>query len=1479
MANRGKFLSLTMVNWNGFFARTFDLDELVTTMSGGNGAGKSTTMAAFITALIPDQSLLHFRNTTEAGSASASRDKGLYGKLKKGLCYSLLEIRNSREQKIWVGTHLEQIAGRDNKVNITPFALCDVPEGVRPTDLLLEKLEDGKAKVCSFNDLRCAAAELDGVRVAKFNSITDYHNFMFDIGAIPKKLRDQKDRSKFYRLIEASLYGGISSTIARSLRDYLLPENSGIKKAFQDMESAIKENRHTLDMIRQTQVDRDMFKNLITETTNYVAAEYVRLSSRRDELSASALEQRQSLFSKQSILKQEQHRILFLSNELDNLANREVMLEQELEYAGETLQKILAAVSLKTKLDTYRVEIHKVTEQLEEQLAIVVEASAIHLEAETGKEQTEAEVDSLKTQLSDYQQALDSQQTRAIQYNQALKALSGARQLCELPDLVAESAAGQLVEFRQTESSATQHVLRIKQDLQLAQAALAEFEQGLSLLIAIEGDCPRDEAYKLASQTLAKGREYKAVEARKEQVTQGERDAQQNLNNQQKAEKLAAELEQVSASRVASELDVEQQEEIQLEGEQLKQEALTEAGELVVVVKQKQLSISSENERLKTFAPKWIVANEERDRLSASVDVTLSDADSLSNAMQQTLSQEQVLKSRKAELEEQKKAIEKQVRQLQTAGGEGDERLNSVAHTLGGTLLSDVYDDIPLEDAAYYSALYGPARYAVVVQDIEAAKQKLTELDECPDDLYLIQGNPDAFDEELLNAQQLDGAVLVKEGNRQLRYSPLPTTPLFGRAAREARIAQLEVERDELIDEYAQVSFEQQKKLRLYKQFSEFVARHMSVVFEADPQLQLADNQIQLRQLDSELQQLSQQQVQLADALKGHKKAMRLLAQIKPIIHLLNDESVSVRLAQAIAQRELLNQASTFLQQYRDTLDKLELKVEFLKQDPANIELLQAQADEAEQQLSSIKHQCYVLEQVKERLPHFAYSDAQALLNQTSRINDELKAKLKQAEEQKQLCIGKEKATRENLTQANQARVALDSSLKVKTQTAQEFDSELCELGVTLVEDSEAKARTHKDEVQQQLVTARNKKNSSQAHLEVTKKEISSLGGAIKVVSKAYGKARSLLVNHKSGWSQVKRIADEHDVTRRLDKGELRFLEADELRSMSDKSLGTLRLAVSHDEELRDALRYSEDNSKPERKVLFYISVYQHLKQRIRREIIRSDDPVEAIEEMEIELARLAEELTQRESHLSISAHEVASKINNTIRREQNRIRVLNQGLQSISFGQVHGVRLNVSVREAYAKLLSVLGEQGGQHQDLFGDNELSFSQAMAKLFQRLNPHIDQGERSHQVLGEALLDYRNYLEMQIEVNRGADGWLRAESGALSTGEAIGTGQAILLMVLHSWEEESRRYRAKDILPCRLLFLDEAARLDGRSILTLFELCERQNMQLIIAAPENISPEKGTTYKLIRKIHGNHEHVHVIGLRGFGFGKEEVQLTA
>lgn len=348
-------------------------------------------------------------------------------------------------------------------------------------------------------------------------------------------------------------------------------------------------------------------------------------------------------------------------------------------------------------------------------------------------------------------------------------------------------------------------------------------------------------------------------------------------------------------------------------------------------------------------------------------------------------------------------------------------------------------------------------------------------------------------------------------------------------------------------------------------------------------------------------------------------------------------------------------------------------------------------------------------------------------------------------------------------------------------------------------------------------------------------------------------------------------MAQEHGVSKRLLSPTLSAMSNDELRSHSDRALGLLRTLIKDNEYLRDSLKQSEDNRRPIKKVQFFIDVYNHLKDRIRQDILSTDDPMEAIERMELELAKLKNQLQEREKSLVISTADVASILDKTIQREQNRIWQLNQGLQNMQFGQVKSVRLNATYRESHKALLQALASGHDQHADLFDNSELSFTEALAKLYQRTNLDVDFGQRNYQTVGEELLDYRNYIDLGIEVFRGSDGWLKAESGALSTGEAIGTGMSILLMVIQSWEAESKHLRARDLLPCRLLFLDEAARLDAKSIETLFELCVHQEMQLVIAAPENISPKNGTTYKLVRHVQGNSEFVSVVGLKGFGNG--------
>ncbi|HEJ9059918.1 MULTISPECIES: chromosome partition protein MukB [Serratia] len=1467
MIERGKFRSLTLVNWNGFFARTFDLDELVTTLSGGNGAGKSTTMAAFVTALIPDLTLLHFRNTTEAGATSGSRDKGLHGKLRAGVCYSTLDVVNSRHQRVVVGVRLQQVAGRDRKVDIKPFTIQGLPTAVQPTELLTETVGERQARVLSLQELKERVEEMEGVQFKQFNSITDYHALMFDLGVLPKRLRTSSDRSKFYRLIEASLYGGISSAITRSLRDYLLPENGGVRKAFQDMEAALRENRMTLEAIRVTQSDRDLFKHLISEATSYVAADYMRHANERRIHLDGALVLRNELLSSRKQLAAEQFRHVEMARELAEQSGAESDLETDYQAASDHLNLVQTAMRQQEKIERYEGDLEELTYRLEEQNEVVAEASEQQAENEARAEAAELEVDELKSQLADYQQALDVQQTRAIQYQQALQALERARALCQVPELTAENAEEWLDTFQAREQEATESLLLLEQKLSVADAAHSQFEQAYQLVGKIAGEVSRSEAWQTARELLRDWPSQQHQAERVQPLRMRLSELEQRLRSQQDAERLLQEFcKRHGQSYQPDELDALQQE-LEERLESLSQ-SVSEAGERRMEMRQELEQIQQRIKELTARAPIWLAAQDSLTQLSEQSGEAFEDGQQVTEYMQQLLERERETTVERDEVASRKREIEAQVERLSQPSGAEDQRLVTLAERFGGVLLSEIYDDVTIDDAPYFSALYGPSRHAIVVPDLSLVREMLEGLEDCPEDLYLIEGDPQSFDDSVFAVEEQEKAVVVKIADRQWRYSRYPEVPLFGRAARENRLEVLYAERDSLAERYATLSFDVQKTQRSHQAFSRFIGSHLAVAFDADPEADIRALNSRRGEIERALNNHEAQNQQQRQQYDQAKEGISALNRLMPLVSLLNDETLQDRVEEIREEMEEAQDAARYIQQHGVSLAKLEPMLSVLQSDPEQHEQLQQDYVQAQATQRQAKQQAFALTEVVQRRAHFSYTDSAGMQNADNDLNDKLRQRLEHAEAERTRAREQLRQYQTQFTQYSQVLASLKSSYDAKRDMLKELSQELVDIGVQADANAEARARQRRDELHASLSNNRNRRNQLEKQLTFCEAEMDSLQKRLRKLERDYYQLREQVVTAKAGWCAVMRLVKDNGVERRLHRRELAYMDGDELRSMSDKALGALRLAVADNEHLRDVLRLSEDPKRPERKIQFFIAVYQHLRERIRQDIIRTDDPVEAIEQMEIELGRLTEELTAREQKLAISSKSVANIIRKTIQREQNRIRMLNQGLQAVSFGQVKSVRLNVNVREAHATLLDVLSEQQEQHQDLFNSNRLTFSEALAKLYQRLNPQIDMGQRTPQTIGEELLDYRNYLELEVEVFRGSDGWLRAESGALSTGEAIGTGMSILVMVVQSWEEESRRLRGKDISPCRLLFLDEAARLDAKSIATLFELCDRLEMQLIIAAPENISPEKGTTYKLVRKVFQNHEHVHVVGLRGF-----------
>lgn len=163
--------------------------------------------------------------------------------------------------------------------------------------------------------------------------------------------------------------------------------------------------------------------------------------------------------------------------------------------------------------------------------------------------------------------------------------------------------------------------------------------------------------------------------------------------------------------------------------------------------------------------------------------VEFSSSRDVTEYMQQLLEREREAIVERDEVGARKRDVDEEIERLSQPGGSEDPRLNALAERFGGVLLSEIYDDVGLDDAPYFSALYGPSRNAIVVPDLSLISDQLAGLEDCPEDLYLIEGDPQSFDDSVFSVDELEKAVVVKIADRQWRYSRFPELPLFGRAA------------------------------------------------------------------------------------------------------------------------------------------------------------------------------------------------------------------------------------------------------------------------------------------------------------------------------------------------------------------------------------------------------------------------------------------------------------------------------------------------------------------------------------------------------------------------------------------------------------------------------------------------------------------------------------------------------------------------
>jgi chromosome partition protein MukB len=273
------------------------------------------------------------------------------------------------------------------------------------------------------------------------------------------------------------------------------------------------------------------------------------------------------------------------------------------------------------------------------------------------------------------------------------------------------------------------------------------------------------------------------------------------------------------------------------------------------------------------------------------------------------------------------------------------------------------------------------------------------------------------------------------------------------------------------------------------------------------------------------------------------------------------------------------------------------------------------------------------------------------------------------------------------------------------------------------------------------------------------------------------------------------------------------------------------------------------------------------LRRRVPVQVAEGDDPMLALERLRDHLGVLEGRLARQEADLRGASEDVARGIDVQLRRAGGQVRRLNQQLDGIRFGSIHGIRVELRRVDRMEQILRALRK--GEAQELLFLSTIPIEEALDEIFRRYGGGGKSG-------GLRLLDYREYLELAVEIRRQTAGapWEPASPTRLSTGEAIGVGAALMMVVLTEWERDANLLRAKRTSgSLRFLFLDEANRLSRDNLGVLFDLCRTLDLQLLIAAPEVARAEGNTTYRLVRHVTDDgREEVIVSGRRAIGAGE-------
>ena len=1469
---RARATALALVNWKGVFYERYLLDRNVTALEGANGAGKTTVMIAAYVVLLPDLSRLRFTNLGESGATGG--DKGIWGRLgEQGRpSYAVLEIDLGAE-RVLAGVHLERKT--EPSLELTPFLVSGLDlQGSLKQVLLIE--EGDHDEVPELRQLRERVEGLGG-HFRSFPSAKDYFAALFELGVTALRLSTDEDRNKLNEMLRTSMTGGISRALTSDLRNFLLKEETGLGDTLSRM-------RANLDACQRTRTEVGEARRLEHEINGVYDAGQALFSAALLALRKEAEEQQAAVEGAERSLEEAERALAELSIQGGELATRQRSLEDRLSAARARAdeargrrERLERVQSLEARVASLEAELAPLEQRATEVNAVRAEANARRAACKQEITAAREAYDRAARGLGDVQSGLEELHRNAHVQRRLRRLLSELRSDGgALPEAsTAEELQRLLTERSRRRAELEKERARLARDAQLTSTRRDEYTWALAALGRCVGEVRTGEAHAVARSLLAETAELEHQAGRTGALA-AERDRLQELAGRQA---------RVRARAAEQGLDI-------AEGRAGVERLLLEA-DAALRAAQDELRVA---ERATQEARAQAEATRERLRGLEQQVVRWGECEASARRLEELLGEEapaealltgRALEEVRRVIDEHREAAQAQraaatqrrdtlldeASQLETSGGLVSPALLELRDQLDAELLAGRFEELDPAEAARVEAQLGPLASALVVRDPEATAGALLDTERTLDTVWLV--SPD-LQLAATDVHAVAGHDLIVRDELGVRLTRIPERPTLGRRARERRAGELRQEAAEAAQELEEV-LGSLRRLEAGSRDLDFLLSERALLASGDPQdgAHVADEHLATCQ-DRERQErergglLNQQVTELRERSDALRALWGDALLLDPPDYTARLDEVTGEHQEAVAARERLARTA----EDRKRLAEL---VDVLRDPPPNDEELLTRAErlaELERETELATRQEEALTELLTHQGVVGGPDYEALLSERTEIVPALEAQHESArqrlEASEAALHASEEAWEEATTAAQRAEAELEAARahleRVRGEIAAERLEELsdveligalerahhlqaeaqAELGrleeeqrtsaaqVALFEERRARAAARDRELREQLSAAEAKARPSGARWD----ELRERARAARVLQSALSR-RAL--EAYGDWSSV-------------DLGAEARSKASLLIDRLEGARGGPECAA----EVREHL-VREDASDGERYLIVWLTTRDWLKRRLPSQVSEVEDPVEALGQLRDHLAVLESRLQRQENDLRGASEDVARGIDVQLRRATAQVRRLGQHLEGVSFGSIAGIRVRMRRSERMAQVLEALRQ--GAAQELLFQSSLPIEEALDEIFRRFG-----GGRSG---GQRLLDYREYIELDVEVlRRSKSEWEAASPTRLSTGEAIGVGAALMMVVLTEWERDANLLRPRrDFGSLRFLFLDEANRLSQDNLGVLFDLCQNLDLQLLIAAPEVARAGGNTTYRLVRRVNEDgHEEVLVSGRR-------------